>query len=178
MQEEQAQLQSAAREGIPAPLPTLAVHRGTHWGQTGLTWNFQPHRSLQSSLGCHCPIPIKLKGISCLKPSRAFTFTGSTPLEFLHLDVPKEEDGTSLVDLGLDCRGLGVVFFKQNLKSKGSGIILSVIPEPPAFSTVFTWCPELPQAAAAVPDFPPCQGVGPSPWLVRDPAELCFFQAV
>lgn len=110
MQEEQAQLQSSSREGIPAPLSTLAGHDGTRQGQTGLTWDFQPHRSLQSSLGCHCPIPLKLKGISCLKPSRAFAFTGSTSLEFLPLGAPKEEDGTSLVDLGLGWRGLGLFF--------------------------------------------------------------------
>lgn len=90
MQEEHAQLQSAAKGR-----------------NSRLTGNFQPHRSLQSSLGCHCPIPVKLKGISCLKPSRAF----ASPLEFLPLDAPKEEDGISLVDLELGCRGLGVVFF-------------------------------------------------------------------
>lgn len=74
------------------------------------------------SLGCHCPIPIKLKGISCLKPSRAFAFTGSTPLEFLHLDASKEEDGTSLVDLELGCRGLGVIFFfNKTSKIRGVG---------------------------------------------------------
>lgn len=169
MQEEQAQCQSASREGIPASLRALAVHGGTHQGQSGLTWNFQLHRTLQSSFGSHCPIPLKQKGISCLKPSKAFAFIGSSPLESFPLGPPK--------DLGLGCRGLGVVFFQQNFANKGSRSILSVIPGPPAFSIVFTSCPELLQAAVIL-DFPPCQWVGPSAWLVWDPAEICFFQAV
>lgn len=162
MQEEKAQLQSASRKGIPAPFHTLALCGGTHQRQTGLTWNFKLHRTLESGLGCHCPIPRKLKGISCQKPSRVFAFTGSTPLEILSLGAPKEEDGISLVDLGVGCRGLRVAFFKQNFKNNGSGSVLSAVHEPPAFSTVFTWCSELPRATAIL-DFPPIQGVGPSP---------------
>lgn len=144
MQEEQAQLQSSSREGIPAPLPTLVVHSGTHQEQTGLTWNFQLHRSLQSSLGCHCTIPLKLKGISCLKPIRAFAFTGSASLEFLPLGAPKEEDRTSLVDLGLVREVWGCFFLNKTSKIRGvAASSLSFLSLQP-----FPWCSELPQAAA------------------------------
>lgn len=63
---------STAPKGFQGWNSSSSPHPGCPWWNFhGLTWNFQPPWSVQTSLGCCCPIPIKQKGVSCLKPSKA-----------------------------------------------------------------------------------------------------------
>lgn len=69
-----------------------------HTGLTHLLWtlfnsltqDFQPDRSFQTSLWCHCPIPVKPKGIHCPKPVTSSHQAGLLPLDFIFLEAPKK----------------------------------------------------------------------------------------